>query len=109
MKEFVYPQALVANEGADGELFGVTGMDFWSLALISIIEILCGLIFAFCRMLYFAHKDDTNFGASKSARTMIVIGMFMWVLPILWIPMDVLLSLHSETARNVNFYFIMFQ
>ena len=29
MKEFVYPQALVANEGADGELFGVTGMDFF--------------------------------------------------------------------------------
>ena len=60
-------------------------------------------------MLYFAHKDDTNFGVSKFARGVIVGGMFMWVLPILWIPVDVLLSLNSDTARSINFWLIMIQ
>lgn len=103
------PHAVVqaANQGSQGELFGVTGMDFWSLVLISAVEILCGLIFAFCRMLYFAHKDDTKFGASATARTIVVMGMFMWVIPILWMPLDVLLSLHSATARDVNLYAVV--
>ena len=28
--------------------------------------------------------------------------MFMWVLPILWVPMDVTLSGHSELAKTIN-------
>ena len=98
---------MVANQGVDGELYGVNGIDFWSLLLISVIEILCGLLFCFCRMIFYAHKDDTSFGSSKFARIMVVIGMFMWVLPILWVPIDVILSLHSDTARTINFYIIM--
>ena len=85
----------------------MTGLDFWGLLLISLIEIICSLFFAFYRMLFFAHKDDTRFGVSKLARSIIVGGMFMWVIPIVWIPVDILLSLHSDLSRKINFYVIM--
>ena len=78
------------------------GLDFWFLLGIYIVEMLCGAIFAVYRMATYAHSKDTPFGQSCCARASITIGIFAWVLPILWVPMDVLLSQRNDLARDIN-------
>ena len=78
------------------------GSDFYALLVIYVIEIFCGTIYSFYRMVNFAHSGDTVFAKSRCARITIWLGMFMWVLPIIWVPLDVLLSSHSELSRLIN-------
>lgn len=82
------------------------GLDFYFLLGIYVVEVMCGLFFSFYRMAHYAHAKDTQFGKSCFARFIIVVGIFMWIIPILWIPMDVLLSQRSDLAREVNSWVI---
>ena len=66
------------------------------------VEVICALIYAFYRMIYFAHSKDTEFAKSKLAKFFVFAGMFLWAVPIVWIPMDVILSNHSEFSRTAN-------
>ena len=114
MKEFEYYNStyapepdyvLVANLGEQDNW--ISGTDFWSLLAISAIEIGCGLIYAIYRMANYAHAGDNEFGRSRFARISVSMGIFMWTFPILWVPVDVLLSQHSDTARNINYWIVM--
>lgn len=81
-------------------------MDFYSLLIIYVVEIIGAIVFAIYRMAYFSHKGDTEFGRLVLSKVYISLGMFMWVFPVVWVPMDVLLSSHSDTARTINMIII---
>mmetsp|Transcript_21313 Transcript_21313/g.26219 ORF Transcript_21313/g.26219 Transcript_21313/m.26219 type:complete len:98 (+) Transcript_21313:202-495(+) len=53
-------------------------------------------------MVNHAHAGDNTFGRSCKARTSVVVGIFMWVFPILWVPIDVLLNNHSSMSKTIN-------
>ena len=37
----------------------------------------------------------------------VTLGMYMWVLAILWVPVDCLFSLKSSLTRSINYYTLM--
>ena len=82
-------------------------MNFWSLLGISFIEILCGFIFVLYRYAHHSHAGDNNFGRTKIARVIVTLGMYMWVIAILWVPVDCLFSLKSSLTRSLNWYSLM--
>ena len=96
----IEPEDVKENHGAS------IGLDFYFLLGFYIVELICGMIFAFYRMAHYAHAKDTQFGKSCFARLIIVVGIYMWIVPILWVPMDVLLSQRGEYAREVNLWVI---
>ena len=79
-------------------------MNFWSLLAISFIEILCGFIFVLYRYAHYSHAGDNKFGRTKIARVSVTLGMFMWVIAILWVPVDCLLSAKGTLTRSINYY-----
>ena len=78
------------------------GIDFYALVGIYCIEILCGLAFSIYRMANKAHAGDNDFGRATWVRAIVVFGIFIWVLPVIWVPIDILLSEHSSIARSWN-------
>ena len=58
----------------------IHGMDFYVLLTVYIVAMICGIFFSFFRMKTHAHAGDTVFGKSRFARTMVVIGVFLWVI-----------------------------
>jgi len=58
-------------------------------------------------MAYFSHSKDTEFGKSKKAKIIVSTGTFIWALPIVWVPVDILLNNHSEISASFNYYTIM--
>ena len=85
--------------GADGEglneIQGMTGLNFYALLAISMIEAIGAIFFALYRYTKYSHAGDTSFATSKSIKTLIMVGMYMWVITILWVPVDILLSQHG--------------
>ena len=74
---------------------------------IYLVEILCAIIFSIYRMAYFSHSKDTEFGKSKKAKIIVSTGTFIWALPIVWVPVDILLNNHSDISASFNYYTIM--
>lgn len=66
------------NEGLDSSE-GVSGLNFWALIGIYSVEIVCALLFAIYRYANFSHARDTYFAKRKCTRTIIILGMFLWV------------------------------
>ena len=65
------------------------------------------MIFVLYRYLHYAHAGDNIFGQTKIARICVTLGMYMWVLAILWVPVDCLFSLKSSLTRSINYYTLM--
>ena len=84
-----------------------SGINYWSLMAIYVVEIICAVIFSIYRMAYFSHSKDTEFGKSKKAKIIVSTGMFVWALPIVWVPMDILLNNHSGISATFNYYITM--
>ena len=74
---------------------------------IYVVEIICAVIFSIYRMAYFSHSKDTEFGKSKKAKIIVSTGMFVWALPIVWVPVDILLNNHSGISATFNYYIVM--
>ena len=79
-------------------------MNFYSLLGISFIEILCGFIFVLYRYAHHSHAGDNKFGRTKIARISVTLGMYMWVIAILWVPVDCILSTKGSLTRSINYY-----
>lgn len=91
-------------DSAEDTQVGTQGIDFWSLLIIYLVEIIGAILFAIYRMANFTHAGDTDFGRSILAKTILSSGIFMWIFPVIWVPMDVLLSGHSDLAKTINLY-----
>ena len=75
------------------------GFDYWSLLAISVVECVFGLLYAIYRYANYTHPRDIEFGRGKLAKISVIIGIFLWILPTLYVPLDVLLSSHSDLSR----------
>ena len=105
MKEFALSDYQVAPgfeivpeqilEDASDQSASSLGIDYWSLLGIYLVEISCVVVFSIYRMANFIHSKDTKFGQSRKAKCFVSMGIFMWVFPIIWVPMDVLLVKHN--------------
>ena len=106
-EDFIYETINLSSLDESNDKNVKDTMNFWSLLTISFIEILCGFIFVLYRYAHYAHSGDNKFGRTKLARISVTMGMYMWVIAILWVPVDCMLSTKSSMTRSINYYTLM--
>ena len=70
--------------------------------MVQFISLICVIVWAIYYYVNNAHSKDTIIGKSTAARIFIIFGEIIYLLLIIYVPVDVELKTRGEDAQNVT-------